>query len=752
MKNTIVVVAASLSLCVSAAAQQTLPGQPVVAPVPEVTIIGNRDDIVEVPGGATVITADDILRFNQTDIQRIIRSAPGVTVQVEDGYGLRPNLSIRGTASERSARVTLLEDGILIAPAPYSAPAAYYFPTAGRLAGVEVLKGPATITEGPYTVGGAINLLSTPIPESRAGFANIQLGDDATWRVHAHYGDDNGKFGWLVETHQWGSDGFQELDNGGDTGLSKQDYMVKLRYAFDPIGDWSHSLELKLQHATENSDQSYLGLTDNDFSANPIRRYGLSALDNIDTTHDQVLLRHRLSSKSFELTTSVYNNDFERDWFKTEGYDVTGSPDAQTFNGVSWFQFIQAANRGVAIGNEMATDLVAILNGRDTPDGAVQIRSNAREYYSRGVELDGVWRLRTGDWSHRLAIGARWHSDRSERLQRNSTYTQINGELVLDDLGLLGNAGNQIQDADVLALYVRDEIELGRWLIAPGIRYESIDQERTRWETRPGQTVDPASRADSNIRDRRENDIDVFIPGLGVTYSIDDQWSMYAGAHKGFSAPSNAPGVDEEESINYEVGARFFGDVTSVDFGLFLTDYDNLVGTCTASSGVDCEVGDAFNGDAATVAGIEFSAQTVLNTGSPVEFPLQITLTVIDAEFDSDIADTDFFGAVSAGDPLPYVPEYQGLVSIGAVSERFSGFLSVNILGDACARASCDAFEEIDASTIIDASLQYRWSDAVTFTATVENISDDLEISGRTPYGARPNKARTAMVGAIFSF
>ncbi|MEO1119312.1 MAG: TonB-dependent receptor plug domain-containing protein, partial [Pseudomonadota bacterium] len=133
--------------------------------MPEVTIIGNPENLSRVPGSATVIDVEDILRFNQSDIQRIIRSVPGVTVQLEDGYGLRPNLSIRGTASERSARITLLEDGILIAPAPYSAPAAYYFPTAGRLSSVEVLKGPATITEGPYTIGGAVNLISTQIPD-----------------------------------------------------------------------------------------------------------------------------------------------------------------------------------------------------------------------------------------------------------------------------------------------------------------------------------------------------------------------------------------------------------------------------------------------------------------------------------------------------------------------------------------------------------------------------------------------------------
>jgi Fe(3+) dicitrate transport protein len=51
----------------------------------------------------------------------------GITIQEEDGFGLRPNIGMREQA-QTEARKSLLDGRwILIAPAPYSAPAAYYF-------------------------------------------------------------------------------------------------------------------------------------------------------------------------------------------------------------------------------------------------------------------------------------------------------------------------------------------------------------------------------------------------------------------------------------------------------------------------------------------------------------------------------------------------------------------------------------------------------------------------------------------------
>jgi len=716
----------------------------------EITIVGERTDQKQISGAAQYIGQAQLEALSYSDIQRILRQAAGVSLQIEDGYGLRPNISIRGVATERSGRITLLEDNVLIAPAPYSAPSAYYFPTAGRMHGVEILKGPATIKQGPYTIGGAMNMISTPIPSASRGSLKAEAGEDKTYRIHGTYGStfDSG-FGFLLETHQWQSDGYQDIDrSSGDTGLDVEDYTIKLAYSTD-----RHSIELKLQYAEQDSEQSYLGLTDNNFGADAHRRYGLSALDNIHTEHDQQILRYRFSfSDSLSMTATAYNNEHERGWFKTEGIDFDGSNPAETFSRTSWSNVVNAINLDEDLGNQTPAELQAILDGGDTAPGSIQLRSNNREYFSRGIQIGLDWQLQFGDVTHDIEIGVRFHEDEEDRLQRNSTYHQENGKLILDDLGLLGNAGNRLQEAEALAIHVIDRIELGKWVFTPGIRFEDIDQKRTRWETRAGRTDDPASRDASNLRDTRTNSTEVWLPGLGILYSLSESLTLVAGIHKGFTAPSNSPDVDEEEAINYELGFRYNNGKFQGEAIYFLSDYDNLLGECTASSGSDCTIGDAFNGDAATVQGLEMMLTTDLTRTASFNIPLSFNYTYIDSEFDSDIADTDFFGTVSKGDPIPYIPEHQFNVSLGFVKNKWSSYLNVSFVDEVCVRASCGTFEKTDDALVLDLSAHYALNDTVDLYGKIENVTGEEDIMGRHPYGARPNKDRTATLGIRIDF
>jgi Fe(3+) dicitrate transport protein len=714
--------------------------------IEEVTIIGEKVTGDQVSGSAHYIGTAELEQQGYSDIQRTIRQVPGVSVQVEDGYGLRPNLSIRGVATERSGRITLLEDNVLIAPAPYSAPSAYYFPTFGRMSAVEVLKGPAAITQGPYTIGGAVNMVSTPIPNETAGALTVEAGENSTYRLHGYYGTElDSGIGVLIETHQWQSDGFQTIDRGGNSGLDIEDYMLKLSYAPKTS---NHAVEFKYQRATQNSDQSYLGLTDADFNAQALRRYGISKLDNIETVHDQVILRYRWqATEDFSVSATYYNNEHERDWYKTEGIDFDGSSDAQSFSRTSWSKVITAANLGRDQNGFTPAQLNQILDGTlDTAAGSIQLRSNARKYVSKGIQLSAEWSVALGEVKHDVSFGLRVHEDEEDRLQRNSTFSQQSGALVLDDLGLLGNAGNRVQYAEAIAIHVYDRIEVDRWVITPGLRYEDIDQQRRRWETRSSRTTTPSLRADASLRDQRQNKTQVWLPGIGASYQLSDSNVIFAGVHKGFTAPTNAPNVKEETAINYELGLRHSGAFYT-ETTIFLSDYDNLLGQCTASSGTDCIIGDAFNGEAATVKGLELLVSKDLFSSATIKFPASLTYTYIDSQFDTDIANTDFFGSVSAGDPIPYIPEHQANLSVGAQWSDWSVYATASYVDAVCVRASCGDFEKTDSSTTIDLAGHYQINETTSVSLKLENATDSEDILGRQPYGARPNKSRTASVG-----
>ena len=100
--------------------------------IEEVVVIGSKDEIRKIAGSGGIIEEEQLDRMDYTDLNQILSSIPGIYFREEDGFGLRPNIGIRGATTDRSQKITMMEDGILIGPAPYSAPAAYYVPNVDR--------------------------------------------------------------------------------------------------------------------------------------------------------------------------------------------------------------------------------------------------------------------------------------------------------------------------------------------------------------------------------------------------------------------------------------------------------------------------------------------------------------------------------------------------------------------------------------------------------------------------------------------
>ncbi|MEM6775534.1 MAG: TonB-dependent receptor, partial [Pseudomonadota bacterium] len=654
--------------------------------IEEVVVHGIFDDPGRVTGSAHRIDEETLESFRYTDINRVLNFVPGVYAREEDGVGLRPNIGLRGASAERSVKVMLMEDGVPLSPAPYSAPAAYFFPLNARIVGVEVFKGPASIQYGPQTVGGAINLLSAPIPSATAAMAEVAGGSDGYRHFHTRAGTQIDGLGLSGEFVHMGSDGFKTIDGGGDTGFEKNELVLKAAKALGP-----GELELRVSYADEVSDETYLGLTEEDLRASPYRRYRASVLDRMEwewisgrADWSQPLLGGRL-----ELT--AYAQELDRAWLKFNNFagadigDVLANPDGPV--------------------NQL---FVSILNGRDTdgiggsPDD-IRIGTNDRLINQSGVQGTLKWQF--GDAvNHALEIGARLHTDRIRRLHDEFGYEQQDGEIVLNNQPRAITADNTGWTR-AFSLWAQDEISIGRWLLVPGVRVEAIEN----------------SFNNRLIPAKQENDYLEVMPGIGALYGVTDALDLVFGVHRGFSPalPSLTDDLDPEESINYEFGARWRSPLGFIEAMAFYNDYSNLTAVCTISAG--CAPGDLDTQTSAgevLTQGLELGWNNVFFPESRISVPVNLTYTYTDAEFGESFSSTNpQYGEVEEGFELPYVPPHRGNLTVGLAAERWDVNLTVTYtdrMRDVAGTGSFAAGEGSDESTIVDLAASYRFSNQWT--------------------------------------
>jgi Fe(3+) dicitrate transport protein len=696
-----------------------------------VTIVGNQAAARRTGGSAHYVGPETLDRFDYGDVLRVLRSVPGVYLQDEDGYGLRPNIGIRGSGLDRSSRIALLEDGVLVAPAPYASPSAYYFPTQRRMSGVEVLKGPAAVRVGPRTTGGALNLLSTPIPSRSGARLDVSAGEDDSREAYgwAAYRSDN--VGLLFETVQQETDGFKKLDpneRNSDTGFDLEDYFGKLLLTTDADARWYQGIEIKWGFTDQNSNASYLGLTDEDFKRDPLRRYAASQIDNIESDHHHRQATWFLAPNAapWDVSVTAYDFDFDRNWYKLQSVGGTGIGDI------------------LDDPDDYAAEMDWIRGG-DSPDDALVLRNNNREYYSRGVQGRGSYDLSA--WPMTVRAGFRFHEDEEDRFQDEDGYRMESGTMFLTSDGAAGSQANRVSRGSVGAGYVETEVRLGDWQFTPGLRYEDITLKRIDYAT------DDPGRDDGPTRTRR-NRVTEWIPGLSALWQASPRLSLLAGVSKGFNPPGPGSESDSEESVNYEFGGRYGRAGLFVEAIGFYTDYDNLVGTVTESTGGGGEIGAQFDGGEAHVTGLEllgsYRYSGLERFGLEVPVELNWTWTA-EAEFDNSFeSGYDPWGVVQSGDELPYIPEQQGRLYTGLLHRLWHVHLNVTYTDKVRTRAGSGGIpsdESTDSALVVDLAAGWRATRWLDVVLRVDNLFDEEYIVARRPAGVRPGLDRTAMLG-----
>lgn len=687
--------------------------------LPSTTIIGDASRSLALAGSNAVLSQEVIQTQNLTDVNQALDLVPGVYVTEEDGLGLRPNISIRAATGYRSSKINLMEDGVLISPAPYAAPAAYYTPTMLRMHGIEVLKGANLLRYGPNTTGGAVNMLSSPIPNKPSGNALISINDRGGMDVHVVAGGKEGSLSGVMDVTQRIGKGYKEMPNGNDAGdFHIQDYVGKLRW---DIND-DHSLQLKAQYSAETSDETYVGLTDADFKKNPNVRYPLSALDNMKNSHTGINLTHSwFFGADNELTTTLYHNETNRNWYKLAGNPI----------------------KGLYAGKITANQ----LNGTENIKG-LKVKANDRTYDSKGIQTNLSLQL----GSHALDVGARYHTDDVSRYQPTDVFDQVNGKLkfVSTNNGKVTGGNNRVQTAKAMSFWLTDSWRATDKLTANvAVRHEKIKTTENRYSDK--------AQTQADTKKSKQNTHSIWLPGGSVSYQATPAVTLLAGVHKGFiplgAGVDASDNRDPETSVNYEAGIRVKNTNGFAEAIGYYSDFDSVSEGCSNAS--PCEngatSGSAQVGESAVIAGVELRANQRFALGVNT-VPVNVSYTYTDAALKAD------YDGKKKGDALRYVPENKASISVGIENPKgYKGYLVANYLDGFCVttsgcnrtkamRSKSDSLFTVDVIGHVDV-----WKGGTAF-AKVENIADNQKIVNRIPYGARPNMPRTVTLGLNQSF
>lgn len=685
-------------------------------------MLGSKFEAQNRTGSAYYVSPKELGKFGYTDINRMLKSVPGVNVYEEDGFGLRPNISLRGTKAERSERISLMEDGVLAAPAPYSAPAAYYFPNAGRMYAIEVLKGSSQVQYGPFTTGGAINMVSTPIPTQFSAKLNASYGSYNTLKTYASIGNSFKYTGFLVEYLRYQSDGFRKDEPNERTGFKRNDLLVKFSAQTNNEQGLNHIFELKFGFANETSDETYLGLSESDFAKRPYYRYAGAQKDNLITRHTQWVGTYLIEANNkLKITTNFYYNFFFRNWYKLNEVRAGYTKNER--------RSIEA----VLADPETNKDYFDIVTGeKDYLGAALMLRANHRMYHSRGIQTKGEYRTMLGGGYLTAELGLRYHADSEDRYQQDDAYSMQHGRMNLFLKGLPGSNANRITTAHAWSGYWLGKWSKGIVTLTAGMRYENVELLNRNYTKE-----DP--RRTGKIRIETPNHARALLPGLGFNIKALPILSIFGGIHKGFAPPSATLYQKPESSVNVETGMRLTTKTMKFEAIAFNNKYSNMLGSDLAAQGGQGTL-EQFNVGKAVVNGLEVMFQYLpFPKHFAFQMPIQLSYTYTNTKMKNEF-ESSAWGYVHYGDEIPYIYKHAFNAQISLEHKRVEANFGARYNGDmrtTPGQGRIAELEKIPAHVILDASLKVHVNKYLTFSLNAINLTNKKYLASRHPSGLR---------------
>ena len=578
-------------------------------------------DVFEHPGARDVIRREEFERQGATTAREVLNRIPGVNAPENNGTGshdMALNFGIRGLNPRLATRSTVLMDGIPVPFAPYGQPQLSFAPISmGNMDAVDVVRGGGAVRYGPQNVGGIVNFVTRAIP------------DEPTVKA-----------GFQTETSPSSTqDGFKKTANLLAGGTADNGLGGALLYSGTRGGDWR-------EHSDTRIDDLILK--------------GNYQIDEANSQHAMAQYYDGEADMPGGLSTAAY---------KADPYQSTRPNDK--FWGrrtlVNFGYRYQEDRREFTVNSFFTKTLRS-----GYLDQGTFLSLSPREYWVRGVETRIAQGFDLGNTSHEVGAGYRYINEAGHELRYRTPISA--NELPTSNSR---NDRDTRGATEAHAFFIDDKIDIGKWTLTPGIRYEMIEQQQTNLLTHV----------------KYKGDYNTPLPALNVMYHVTDSWNLYANTEGSFGSvqysqmPNRVTGgeVKPEKARTWEIGTRYDNGNLRAEIGAFLINFNNQYDSNQTTDTVIARGKTRHQG-------IEASVNYALDGLSPVlaGFDIYATYAYVDATIREE--------GPNKGNRVPFSSKNKGSIGVGYTEGQWKANLDTTFQSNQFADNANTRAESADGS------------------------------------------------------
>ena len=362
----------------------------------------------------SIITKEDIERYQASDLYDLMARLPGVSMLRNGARGSATSLSIRGNQGDHSL---FLVDGVRIGSATLGSATLGLINT-NSIERIEVVRGPKSNLYGADAIGGVVNIITRDAADMNSLQVKTSVGSNGTKETTLSGGETEGKGSYSVVFNTYKTDGIDStfddsFPNGDEDG--HENNSIAFRYGYEISDD----AKLSLSYNGSNSSTDYDAACGDSVSYAPVDCDIYTKADISSLSSSLVFQLNEHWNSNFKIGRSTDNSEeFARN------IDISSTYNAGLYNTTkteaTWFNVIELeADTILSLGLDYQKDEIDSSNAYD-----ITSRDNKAAFLQYKFKSDGA----------DVSFGAR--RDDNEQFGAHTTTSFMAGQNVSDNMRL----------------------------------------------------------------------------------------------------------------------------------------------------------------------------------------------------------------------------------------------------------------------------------------------------------------------------